>query len=171
MFVVAIATFFLQTHIMDKPALSPIRSPIILDDFWAYQVVVLADQVSRHTLDIVRSEADLNQSQWRVLAAVADKPGCSSADVTSVTPMDKTIVSRAVASLIKSGLIERTPSPADKRMSTLDMTPFGAERYARIAKKLAATLTLPVINGESTQDFTAAVKHFSRYVAGLSPKT
>ena len=44
---------------------------IHLDDFWAYQVVVLADQVSRYTMDVVRTEADLNQSQWRVLAAVS----------------------------------------------------------------------------------------------------
>jgi len=52
---------------MDSSASSPIR----LDDFWAYQVVVLADQVSRHTMEVVRTEANLNQSQWRVLAAVA----------------------------------------------------------------------------------------------------
>ena len=89
---------------------------IKLDNFWAYQVVVLADQVSRYTLDIVRTEADLNQSQWRVLAAIADKPGRSSAEVTSVTPMDKTIVSRAVASLIRNGLIN---APLAKRISEL----------------------------------------------------
>ena len=92
---------------------------IDLDNFWAYQVVVLADQVSRYTLEVVRTEADLNQSQWRVLAAIADKPGRSSAEVTAVTPMDKTIVSRAVASLIQDGLIKRTPSQADKRIGAL----------------------------------------------------
>lgn len=150
---------------MDTPA----NPPISLDDFWAYQVVVLADQVSRYTLEVVRSEANLNQSQWRVLAAVADKPGRSSAEVTAVTPMDKTIVSRAVASLIKSGLIKRTPSQADKRISALEMTKLGAERYALISKKLAATLTLPNIDGQSTQEFNTAVKHFSRYLAKLTP--
>jgi len=149
---------------MDNAASSPIR----LEEFWAYQVVVLADQISRHTLEVVRSEANLNQSQWRVLAAVADKPGRSSAEVTAVTPMDKTIVSRAVASLIKSGLIKRTPSQEDKRISALEMTPLGAERYALISKKLAATLTMPSIDGHSTEDFNAAVKHFSRYMAELT---
>ena len=148
---------------MDSSTTSPIR----LEEFWAYQVVVLADQISRHTLEVVRSEANLNQSQWRVLAAVADRPGRSSAEVTAVTPMDKTIVSRAVASLIKSGLIKRTPSPQDKRMAALEMTALGAKRYALIAKKLSATLTLPVIDGQSTKDFNAAVKDFSRYMAEL----
>jgi len=75
---------------------------IELDHFWPYQVVVLADQISRYTVSIVKAEAGLNSSQWRVLAAVADKPGRTAAEVTTVTPMDKTIVSRAVNSLKKN---------------------------------------------------------------------
>ena len=145
-----------------------VSSPIRLDEFWPYQVVVLADQISRHTLEVVRSEANLNQSQWRVLAAVADRPGRSSAEVTTVTPMDKTIVSRAVASLIKSGLIKRTPSQEDKRISALEMTELGAQRYALIADKLAQTLNAPTLDGHSTKDFNTAVKEFSRYMAELT---
>ncbi len=143
---------------------------IDLDNFWAYQVVVLADQISRYTLEVVRTEADLNQSQWRVLAAVADKPGRSSSEVTSVTPMDKTIVSRAVASLIKGGLIKRTPSQADKRVGALHMTKLGAQRYDLISSKLADTLNAQVLNGASAAEFAHAVKHFSAYMTELSPK-
>ena len=146
-------------------------SPINLDSFWAYQVVVLADQVSRHTMEIVRTEADLNQSQWRVLAAVADKPGCSAADVTAVTPMDKTIVSRAVASLIKDGLIKRTPSAEDKRRAVLEMTEIGAERYGLISKKLAETLNAESLNGQSTTKLTTDLKHFSAYMSALTSDT
>lgn len=141
---------------------------IDLDNFWAYQVVVLADQVSRFTLEIVRAEADLNQSQWRVLAAVADKPGRSAAEVTAVTPMDKTIVSRAVASLIRDGLIKRTPSRDDKRVGALDMTATGTAQYLRISAKLAETLNAAHLNGHSTADFNAAVKDFSRYMSAHS---
>ena len=143
---------------------------IELDNFWAYQVVVLADQISRYTLDIVRTEANLNQSQWRVLAAVADKPGRSSAEVTSVTPMDKTIVSRAVASLIKDGLIKRTPNQEDKRIGALHMTKLGAQHYDLISSKLADTLNAKILNGASAAEFTKAVKHFSTYMTELSPK-
>jgi len=151
---------------MDKTS----STRIGLDNFWAYQVVVLADQVSRYTLDVVRTEANLNQSQWRVLAAVADKPGRSAADVTAVTPMDKTIVSRAVASLIKLDMIKRTPSRDDKRIGALDMTALGAERYNLISLKLAETLNASVLNGASTAEFNDAVKHFRQYVSDLSSK-
>ena len=129
-----------------------INSPnrIGLDSFWAYQVVVLADQISRHTLDVVRTEADLNLSQWRVLAAIADKPGRSSAEVTAVTPMDKTIVSRAVSSLLKSNMIKRTPSEHDKRVAALEMTELGSERYALISTKLKKTLNAKNLSGADT---------------------
>ncbi len=147
---------------------SPPPTPIRLDDFWAYQVVVLADRVSRYTLDIVKTEANLNQSQWRVLAAIADQPGRSSAEVTAVTPMDKTLVSRAVASLLESGLIKRTPSQKDKRSAALEMTKLGTDRYALISAKLAKSLNAVKLNGESTQDFNANVKHFSRYMAQMT---
>ena len=158
--------------ILSKDGMDNMSPPHIdLDNFWAYQVVVLADQVSRYTLEIVRTEANLNQSQWRVLAAVADKPGRSAADVTAVTPMDKTIVSRAVASLIKNGLIKRTPSQDDKRVGALEMTKLGADRYGLISTKLAATLNASMLNGASTAEFNDAVKHFGKYVSQLSPKT
>ena len=140
---------------------------IELDNFWAYQVVVLADQVSRYTLEVVRTEADLNQSQWRVLAAIADRPGRSAAEVTAVTPMDKTIVSRAVASLLKLDMIKRTPSEEDKRIAALEMTERGAQRYGLISAKLAETLNAKVLNGASTAEFTDAVKHFRNYMSGL----
>ena len=150
---------------------NPHASRIDLDNFWAYQVVVLADQISRYTLNVVRTEAQLNQSQWRVLAAVADKPGRSAAEVTSVTPMDKTIVSRAVASLIKLDMIKRTPSQKDKRIGALEMTELGEQRYNLISAKLAETLNAPALDGASTTEFNTAVKHFREVVTKLSPKS
>lgn len=144
------------------------HNPIRLDDFWGYQIAVLADRVSRYTLDIVKSEAGLNQSQWRVLAAIADEPGRTSADVTAVTPMDKTLVSRAVATLLRSGLIKRTPNLNDKRSAALEMTALGTERYALISAKLSETLNASVIDGQSTEAFNDAVKHFTAYMTQLT---
>ena len=45
-----------------------------LDTYWPYQIVVLADIISRRTAAIVKEQADLNLSQWRVLAAIAENP-------------------------------------------------------------------------------------------------
>ncbi|RZV42104.1 MAG: MarR family transcriptional regulator [Acidimicrobiales bacterium] len=145
-------------------------SHIDLDHFWPYQTVVLADQISRYTLDVVRSEAGLNQSQWRVLAAVADRPGRTAAEVTAVTPMDKTIVSRAVHSLIDSGLIQKIPSLDDKRRSSLEMTHLGAKKYRAIAKILNDTLTAPLTDGTTTEQFVEILKQFSAQIKDIPQK-
>ncbi len=137
------------------------NTPIELESFWPYQVTVLADQISRYTLEVVRSEANINQSQWRVLAAIADKPGRTAAEVTAVTPIDKTIVSRAVSSLIEQGLVIKTPSQGDKRRSTLETTSAGLETYTTIAEKLATTLTPSDDNASMIMDFVKHLKEFS----------
>ncbi|MEL7296826.1 MAG: MarR family winged helix-turn-helix transcriptional regulator [Pseudomonadota bacterium] len=113
---------------------------ISLQQFWPYQVTVLADQVARYTMQHVRAVANFNQSQWRVLAAVADKPGSTAAQVTEITPMDKTLVSRAVSSLIASGHITRTLDTGDRRRSALALTELGQSCYRTIAVRLNSAL-------------------------------
>lgn len=134
---------------------------IELDDFWPYQVVVLADQISRHTLSVVREQSDLNLSQWRVLAAVAGKPGRSAAEVTSVTPMDKTIVSRAVASLIETNLIQKSPTTRDKRRHALSTTEAGLVIYSNVSKELNRKLTTISGDNDTQQSFVTLLKRFN----------
>lgn len=148
---------------------SKLSPHIELDGFWPYQVTVLADQISRYTMSIVRAEADLNQSQWRVLAAVVDQPGRTAAEVTAVTPMDKTIVSRAVSSLIESGHIKKTPKDTDKRRLSLEATPSGTKIYERIATRLNEAMIKSLTAGTSTEDFVATLKEFSAKMQALSP--
>ncbi len=142
------------------------HTPLItLDDFWPYQAVVLADQISRYTLSVVRAEADLNLSQWRVLAAVAEAPGRTAAQVTAITPMDKTIVSRAVNSLIDIGFITKISDITDKRRSSLSTTPSGEAVYTKVAKHLNASL---VTGTPPSKDFTDMLKQFSEKMTDLS---
>lgn len=142
---------------------------ISLDDFWPYQAVVLADQISRYTLSVVRAEANLNLSQWRVLAAVAEKPGRTAAEVTAITPMDKTIVSRAVSSLIAAKLITKTSDAADKRRSSLSATPSGQRIYAKIAAKLNASMISSFGSDKQTDLLNEMLKTFSRKMEDIAP--
>jgi DNA-binding MarR family transcriptional regulator len=142
---------------------------IDLSTFWPYQVVVLADQISRYTLEVVRAEAGLNQSQWRVLAAIADKPGRTAAEVTAVTPMDKTIVSRAVSSLIDNGLVKKTPNKDDKRRASLAMTATGRKHYEVIASKLNQTMVNAFKDGTSSKEFVKTLKEFSNRMDKITP--
>lgn len=141
---------------------------INLNDFWPYQAVVLADQISRYTLSIVRTEAGLNLSQWRVLAAVAEEPGRTAAQVTAITPMDKTIVSRAVSSLITLGLITKTSDTSDKRRSSLSTTPAGQEIYVKVAQHLNSALMDRGDGDYAPEDFTLMLKSFSEKLGALT---
>jgi len=137
---------------------------IALEDFWPYQAVKLADQISRFTLSVVKAEAGLNLSQWRVLAAVAEAPGRTAADVTAITPMDKTIVSRAVSSLITLGLITKISDASDKRRSSLSATKAGEEIYVKVAAKLNAAF----IDKQSDKAFTQSLKSFSQKMDAIA---
>lgn len=107
-----------------------------LDTAWTYKVSVLADLIARRITHVVQTQAGLNLSQWRVLAAIADKPGRTSADVVTLTPMDKGIVSRAARTLIEKNLIRREASQRDGRISHLYMTEAGEASYDQILRAL-----------------------------------
>ena len=114
-------------------------SVLLLSSYWPYQVIVLADLISRRTSGIVKRHK-LNLSQWRVLAAVAEVPGRTSVDVVKITPMDKGIVSRATKALLEMGLLRREASQHDGRISHLHMTKQGQRKYSEIMPKVRDVL-------------------------------
>lgn len=142
-------------------------NPIKLSTFWPYQVSVLADQISRHTVRIAKEEAGLNLSQWRVLAAVAEKPGRSSASVVAVTPMDKGIVSRAVHTLIDLGLITKTTDHGDKRRYALTLTSTGNAHYSSIAARLNKALIAPFDDMGAQHAFVSALESYIQHMQSL----
>ena len=128
---VAITTLWaLAMHV--KPENDAIR----LQSFLPYQITLLADRIARQTAAVARRHDGLNLSHWRVLAAVAEKPGRTANDVVAVTPMDKGIVSRAVKSLIDMNLISRKSSKDDGRIGHLFLTAKGARRYHSMADEV-----------------------------------
>ena len=125
--------FWHAVFMSDKPIIE-------LEDYWPYQVIVLADLVSRHTHSILKDHGSMNISQWRVLAAIGEKAGRSAAEVVAVTPMDKGIVSRATASLVEDGLVSKKGDPDDRRRSELFLTAKGKRQYQAIATALTEAM-------------------------------
>ncbi|MAK63566.1 MAG: MarR family transcriptional regulator [Maricaulis sp.] len=126
---------------MTEPKPITARTPpdaLRLDEYWPYQVTVLADRISRRTAAIVKREAGLNLSQWRVLAAIAESPGRTAADVVMMTPMDKGIVSRATKALLSGGYLVREASQIDGRVSHLYLTEAGASLYSGLRPAVEA---------------------------------
>ena len=110
-----------------------------LDDSVAYKITVIADLVARRVSHIAASVGGLNLSQWRVLAAIGDEDGRTASQVVEMTPMDKGIVSRAVASLVTQGHLTRRASNHDGRVSHLYMTKSGRKTFTSILAEIERT--------------------------------
>jgi DNA-binding MarR family transcriptional regulator len=103
-----------------------------LDKFLPYRLSVLSNTVSSAIAAAYFVNFGLSIPEWRVMAVLAANPGLSAAEVTARTAMDKVAVSRAVASLIAAGRLQRTTVPADRRRTQLALTPPGERVYARV---------------------------------------
>jgi DNA-binding MarR family transcriptional regulator len=65
-----------------------------------------------------------------VLAKIGDlgtDAGCHSKDLAAEFALDPSTISRAVASLVRAGLVRRAADPNDGRASVLALTPHGRE--------------------------------------------
>ena len=142
---------------------------IKLAEFWPYKAVFLAEQISKFTRSVARETENLNLSQWRVLAAIAEKPGITAANVTRMTPMDKTLVSRAVQSLIALKFIKKLPDEDDKRRISLHTTRKGHDVYLEISSKLSAKLTPRGGQDEKAQQLLALLDEFITRLDDINP--
>jgi DNA-binding MarR family transcriptional regulator len=104
-----------------------------LEHFLPYRLSVLANTISGSLAGAYARRFELRIPEWRVLAVLGNYPGSSARQVAERTAMDKVAVSRAIASLIDRGRVERRTDPADRRRSVLSLTSRGQRLLARIA--------------------------------------
>jgi Transcriptional regulators len=103
-----------------------------LEKFLPYRLSVLAQLVSESLHDLYAGPFDLSVTQWRVMAALGRFAPLSASDVGQRIVMDKVAVSRAVASLMNRGLVERATDLDDRRRASLRLTPKGRTMHAKI---------------------------------------
>ena len=86
-----------------------------LQQFFPYRLARLAEAVSQATAQVYNERFNLTRDEWRVLAGLADSTAVKTSQVLERTTLDKMRISRALASMEKSGLIGRSPDPQDGR--------------------------------------------------------
>ena len=125
-----------------------------LAGFVPYRLNRLAVGVSNHLADIYRERFGLDIPEWRVMATVGSRHGCTAQHIAASTRMHKTRVSRAVADLEERGLIERASSVADRREREVRLTKTGRRMYAELVplvlereRQLLACLTKEQLRG------------------------
>lgn len=104
-----------------------------LSEFLPYQLVVLANRISRDFSRRYREEFGLSIPEWRVLAHLAQaKEPLSVREIHQRVDMDKSKISRAAARLERNGLVTKRENPQDRRLVDLELTEAGRDLYAAI---------------------------------------
>ena len=75
---------------------------------------------------------DLDGAAYGLLALLHDAGPLRASDLVALLDLDKSTVSRQVASLVDLGLVQRAADPGDRRAQVLTPTPEGAARLERI---------------------------------------
>ncbi|WP_411820736.1 MarR family transcriptional regulator [Hyphococcus formosus] len=148
---------------IDAPA--TLRGNIILEEFAPYRIVALGHAISQRMAKAYEDE-NISIPEWRVLAVIAQHETVAARDVVRRTPMDKMSVSRAVTSLEQKGIVERTPDPADRRVSAMSLSVEGRQIFDRIATLALAyeQKLLSSLSDDEAEKFSSALSKLEYHV-------
>lgn len=109
-----------------------------LERFLPYRLSVLANRLSRAFARRYQDEFGISIAEWRVVAVLGAFAPLSSNEIGERTEMDKAKVSRAVAALLKAGMIAREAHPTDQRLIQLALSRQGRKIYEAIVPRAGA---------------------------------
>jgi DNA-binding MarR family transcriptional regulator len=115
------------------------ESILLLEEFWPFQLGVVANRVSQTIAKIIDRKFDLHIPEWRMLVALANHAPCSANDVARRTSMDRARISRAQQRLVDLKLITAGEDPADKRRVVLRLTDQGRDITAALVPDAVRT--------------------------------
>ena len=103
-----------------------------LEHFLPYRLSVVSNHISQTIANAYAERFGISITEWRVLAVLGRYPELSANGVAERTAMDKVAVSRAVARLLKTGMIERETHGTDRRRSVLRLSRAGYQVYDQV---------------------------------------
>ncbi|MCR9269139.1 MAG: MarR family winged helix-turn-helix transcriptional regulator [Hyphomonadaceae bacterium] len=139
-----------------------------LDGFLPYRLSVLSNAVSAKIAKIYQQEFDLSIWQWRIIAVLGERKGLTSTEVAQRTLMDKPTVSRAAASLIERGILERHIDRDDRRRAPMRLTDEGEAIYAAVLPR-ALESERELLDALSPDEAATLHRLLSRLSAVASP--
>jgi MarR family transcriptional regulator for hemolysin len=82
-----------------------------------------AARALRTVVDQRAREFGMTRAQWSVLARIQRREGLSQSDLASEIDIAPITLARLIDRLASTGLVERRPDPADRRINRLYLTP------------------------------------------------
>ena len=147
----------------------PHRDTLDLEHFLPYRLSVLSNRISQDIARLYAERFALGITEWRVLVVLGRHHDISAREVAERTAMDKVAVSRAIASLLDAGRIERETHGDDRRRSRLRLSPAGRAIYDEVAP-LALAYQRRLLEGLA-EDERAALDRLLERLEGLELAT
>jgi DNA-binding MarR family transcriptional regulator len=106
--------------------------------------------------------------QWRILAVLQERPGCTMNELADVTTVDRTTLTRALDRMAETGLVARRSCAQDRRSVRLSLTAAGKDAFRRVLPRVVEQ------NERALSGFSAAERaqfraHLHRMVRNLDP--
>jgi DNA-binding MarR family transcriptional regulator len=123
--------------------------------------------VERFTADALKAHG-LSIDMWRVLAALSNNGGQRQVDLSGMTSIDASTMSRLVSRLVRAGFVTRSRSATSSREVVVALSPKGRallQRLIPIAKKLEDTASA----GLSEKELAVVKRLLSRMYLNFSP--
>jgi DNA-binding MarR family transcriptional regulator len=123
----------------------------MLDRSLTYHLSAITEDGIGYANHIFETRFGWSVRELRVLRIVRSTPGVTFTALAALTKFDRSLTSRILSSLIKTGLIERTNSPEDARIFTLKATGKGEALCARadpLTADLEALMLKPLAENE-----------------------
>jgi DNA-binding MarR family transcriptional regulator len=135
-----------------------------LELFLPYRLSVLTNTMSRAFARRYGERFGLSIPEWRVMAVLGRFAPLSANEVAERTAMDKVRVSRAVAKLMKTGLVDRATDTGDRRRSALKLSRAGKRMHEGIIP-MARQIEAALLGGLPTEERAALDAIVSKLMA------
>ena len=106
-----------------------------LERFLPYLLNQAAEATSRSFQARYKTAYGMTRTQWRVLANLGKFGAMTARDICTISHVEKTKVSRAVAGLEAGALLTREINPRDRRVEILALTSRGREVFGDLGQR------------------------------------
>ncbi|MFC3052560.1 MarR family winged helix-turn-helix transcriptional regulator [Kordiimonas pumila] len=103
-----------------------------MEKFLSYRLSIISRLINRRSTRYFNENYGLTLAEWRALAQIAAGKMNTVKAISEQTFSDKGLISRAITSLEKKGLIEGTPNPKDKRSMEYKLSAVGISIHDEI---------------------------------------
>ena len=106
-----------------------------LSEFLPYILNQAAEATSRSFQPVYVEKYGMTRTQWRVIANIGKFGAMTAKQICDTSHLEKTKVSRAIASLETDKLVRREPSADDRRAEVLTLTSKGKQRFRQLGEE------------------------------------